>query len=238
MAAGKGEIMTCAYLARNLTLRQGYIGIGPLTRAGGGHTRAVNALLSHPDTTLEVLEGFSSRTDAKLAESLAIAVANAGDADFKWLNISESVGSSALVPLLPQRPGRLLYSDLRETMIAVITPEKIDSVRGTVTAATPIQELADRLLQYWPTGTAIAREYPITRFIAVSKASHNIVPRVLGDWDTLAPAQWARAGRVGVVDGLRSDARGTVGMIFDWSGVRPGRQISYSGDIRHLLAAS
>ena len=230
--------MTCAYIARNRTLRCGYLGIGPLTRPGDGHTEAVNALLSHPDTTLEGLEGFSSRPDAKLAESLAIAVANAGGGDFTWLNVSESVGSSALVPLLPQRPGRLLYSDLRETMIAVITPEKIDSVRGTVTAATPIQELADRLLQYWPTGTAIDRGYPISRFIAVSKSSHNLMPRVLGDWDTVAPASWAKGGRVGVVDDLRSDARGTVGMIFEWSGVRPGRQISYSGDIRHLLAAS
>lgn len=232
MTANEGENRIHLYIATNNDLGQGYVGIGPLGRERDSHHGAVDRLLNHPKTDIQVTpDPFTTRRDAERAEAAAIRTAFSSGGGLWWLNKSASVTSKYLGPLFKVRAGVVHFDDLDSTIIAVIKDGTLRQ-RVAILAGTRQKKRDKRILRWWPSSVGAP-----TRFIAVSKARKNGAVRVLADYDILPPHSWKRKPRGWVIPRNLStsfDPRGIVGMEFHWCGAHPSNRLTLSPDLRKI----
>jgi hypothetical protein len=218
-----------------------YVGIGDRARPYEQHTPAIDKLRDRSGDVRITSTPFSTRADAKLAESLLIrALVDAEIMPPRLLNCTERVRSHYLVHLLPFKNAVLKYSDLTETLLVKIGLNRIDDQRVVLSGAVHPADAAERCRKWWALGTCVARRAPIKRLVAVTTAEAK-PPRVVGVWLTDEPQTWSlepKGWAVTLIDPAQGDIGAHVGKVFDWEEYVVRGAIGYSSDVRKLVGLS
>jgi hypothetical protein len=226
------------YIYQRPDERIGYIGIGPRARAGSGHDAEAEAVRTSGGRRLVTRVPFATSQDAEMAESVAIYVAQQCGAPL--VNKAKLGGGSALVDMLPEKDGKVGFSELRNSIIVTIKSDRLSTEpeKALVSAETSPAELAKRCQEWWSIGRAASKSGPVRELWAVSsQACGDVV--VLGTWETAPVEQWVkhkennRLWSITLKNPDDWDFRHRRGMTFDWEGRERGHQGAvYSSDLR------
>lgn len=184
------------YIYENIDRRAIYIGIGDsMSRVFGPHNPEATALRdTTPGTVvLQTYEPFSSRSDARKAEAIAIHIAalagltahTADDADgLVTTNISGTQSSQVLGPAIVTRDETVEWSDIRQTLVVTIAPHAIPGHLAPFGANDP-SEFSLRANRWW--NVRLRQRPKVHRLIAVLKGSGSLV---LGCWEVDQAGEW------------------------------------------------
>lgn len=215
--------------------RIGYIGIGPRARAGSGHGAEAEAVRTSGGRRLVTRVPFATSQDAEMAESVAIYVAHQCGAPL--VNKDKLDGGSDLVDMLPEKDGTVRFSELRNSIVVTIGPDRLDGEpdKALPSAEISMAELAKRCQEWWKVGGARFKREPVRELVAVSTQACGAVV-VLGRWETAPVEQWVKSDEndrwsITLKDAGKGDIHGWRGMAFDWEGHRHQNPVSYSSDL-------
>jgi len=154
-----------------------------------GHNPAANEVLRTGEVWV-TSEPFSSRRDAKMAESLLIRIAKwATESRPRLTNRAEVESSKLIIPALPYRQGVLRYDALSRALIVMITPESL-GYRASPTGEADEIALTRRCNRWWGLAQAVRQRKEVQLLVAITA---RVKPtRVIGAWETHSVTEWWR----------------------------------------------
>lgn len=208
-----------------------YVGIGKThARAfSSSHTARANEILRSAHTTLGTARPFSTPEDAELAESLLIRTL--AEIGVKVGNRAKVATSSDIAPILQRKAGVVRYAELRNTLVVMVTPDKLLD-RGISRPAGVVNHpraLAARCDRYWPLDAAARRGVQVEYLVAVLKGVYG--HPIVGRWRTQPIETWDLESKTVRLDRPdRWNVGGWRGYSLDWCGRHPQR-MQWSDDI-------